>query len=52
MTFANPKESFQGFLVPLPNPQLNSDPACIASRSLSSPCFLGSAHCLGAGAAG
>jgi hypothetical protein len=35
-----------------PNPQLNSDPACIAIRSLSTSCFLGSAHRLGAGGAG
>jgi len=35
-----------------PNPQLNSDPACIASRSLSTSRYLGSAQCLGAGGAG
>jgi hypothetical protein len=35
-----------------PNPPLNSDPACIAFRSLSTSRFLGSAHRLGAGGAG
>ncbi len=37
---------------PRPNPPLNSDPACIALRSLSTSCFLGSAQRLGAGGAG
>ena len=41
---------FQGFGVP--NLPLNSDPACIAFRSLSSPCFLGFVQRLGAGVAG
>jgi hypothetical protein len=36
----------------LPNPPLNSDPACIAFRSLSASRFLGSAQRLGAGGAG
>src|SRR5512133_185187 len=36
----------------LPNPALNSDPACIAFRSLSASRFLGSAQRLGAGGAG
>ena len=35
----------------LPNPSLKSDPACIASRSLSAFRYLGSAHRLGAGVA-
>ena len=35
-----------------PNLALNSDPACIACRSLSTPRFLGSVHRLGAGGAG
>ena len=35
----------------MPNPRLRSDPACIAFRSFSSPCFLGSAHRFGAGGA-
>jgi hypothetical protein len=35
-----------------PNPPLNSDPACIAFRSLSASRFLGSAHRLSAGGAG
>jgi len=35
-----------------PNPPLNSDPACIVVRSLSSFSFLGSAQRLGAGGAG
>ena len=34
-----------------PNPPLNSDPACIALRSLSTSRFLGSAQRLGAGGA-
>ncbi len=33
----------------MPNYSLNLGPACIAFRSLSSPCFLVSAHRLGAG---
>jgi len=36
----------------MPNLSLNSDPACIAFRSLSTSRFLGSAQCLGAGGAG
>jgi len=36
----------------VPNPPLNSDPACIAFRSLSTSCFLGSAQRFGAGVAG
>ena len=36
----------------LPNPPLNSDPACIAFRSLSTSRYLGSVHRLGAGGAG
>jgi hypothetical protein len=35
-----------------PNPPLNSDPACIAFRSLSALRFLGSVQRLGAGGAG
>jgi len=35
-----------------PNPPLNSDPACIAFRSLSTSRFLGSVQRLGAGGAG
>ena len=35
-----------------PNPPLNSDPACIAFRSLSTSRFLGSAQRLGAGGSG
>jgi hypothetical protein len=35
----------------MPNPPLKSDPACIAFRSLSTSCYLGSAHRLGAGGA-
>jgi len=35
-----------------PNPPLHSDPACIAFRSLSTSCYLGSARRLGAGGAG
>ena len=35
----------------MPNPPLNSDPACIASRSLSAFRYLGSVHRLGAGVA-
>ena len=35
-----------------PNLPLNSDPACIAFRSFSCPCFLGFAQRLGAGGAG
>jgi hypothetical protein len=35
-----------------PNLSLNSDPACIAFRSLSTFCFLGSAQRLGAGGSG
>jgi len=35
-----------------PNPPLNSDPACIAFRSLSTSRFLGFVHHLGAGGAG
>ena len=35
-----------------PNPPLNSDPSCIAIRSLSASRFPGSAHRLGAGGAG
>jgi len=35
-----------------PNPPLNSDPACIAFRSLSAFRFLGSAQRFGAGVAG
>ena len=34
-----------------PNPPLKSDPACIAFRSLSTFCYLGSARRLGAGVA-
>ena len=41
---------FQGFGVP--NPSLNSDPACIAFRSLSTSRFLGFVQRLGAGGAG
>jgi len=36
----------------LPNPPLNSDPACIAFRSLSTSRFLGFVQRLGAGVAG
>jgi len=36
----------------MPNPPLNSDPACIVFRPYSSPCFLGSARRLGAIGAG
>ena len=36
----------------MPNLSLNSDPACIAFRSLSTSRFLGSARRLGAGGAG
>ncbi len=36
----------------MPNPPLNSDPACIAFRSLSSTRFLGFVQRLGAGGAG
>jgi hypothetical protein len=36
----------------VPNLSLNSDPACIVRRSLSTSRFLGSAHRLGAGGAG
>jgi hypothetical protein len=36
----------------LPNLPLNSDPACIVFRSLSTFCYLGFVHRLGAGAAG
>ena len=39
-------------LVGVPNPPLNSDPACIVFRSFFSSRYLGSAHRLGAGAAG
>ena len=35
-----------------PNPSLNSDPACIVLRSLSSTRFLGFVQRLGAGGAG
>jgi len=35
-----------------PNPPLHSDPACIAFRSLSTSCYLGFVHRLGAGVAG
>ena len=35
-----------------PNPSLNSDPACIAFRSLSASRFLGFVQRLGAGGAG
>jgi hypothetical protein len=35
-----------------PNPALHSDPACIAFRSLSTSCYLGFVHRLGAGGAG
>ena len=35
-----------------PNLSLNSDPACIVFRSLSTFRYLGSAHRLGAGVAG
>ncbi len=35
----------------MPNPPLKSDPACIAFRSLSAFCYLGSARRLGAGVA-
>ena len=35
-----------------PNPPLKSDPACIASRSLSTFCYPGSVQRLGAGGAG
>jgi len=35
-----------------PNPRLNSDPACVAIRSLSTSRFLGSVQRLGAGVAG
>lgn len=34
------------------NPSLNSDPACLVIRSLSTTRFFGSAHRLGAGGAG
>jgi hypothetical protein len=36
----------------VPNLSLNSDPACIAFRSLSTSSYLGSAHRLGAGGSG
>ena len=36
----------------VPNLSLNSDPACIAFRSLSTFCYLGFVHRLGAGGAG
>jgi hypothetical protein len=39
-------------MIGTPNPALNSDPACIAFRSLSTFRFLGSVHRLGAGVAG
>jgi len=35
-----------------PNPRLNSDPTCIAFRSLSTFCYLGFVQRLGAGGAG
>ena len=38
--------------MPQPNLSLNSDPACIVIRSLSTSRFLGSVQRLGAGGAG
>jgi hypothetical protein len=54
MEFLSPKSfSIMAIKVsPGPNPPLNSDPAYIAYRSLSSSRFLGSVHRLGAGGAG
>ena len=39
-------------VTPAPNPSLESDPACLAFRNLSSPCLLGFVQRLGAGGAG
>ncbi len=46
-----PRFTFLG-VAQLSNPRLNSDPACIAFRSLSASRFLGFAQRLGAGVAG
>ncbi|WP_257307588.1 hypothetical protein [Geothrix campi] len=43
---------YQHSSYPAPNPPLNSDPACIVPRSLSTSRFLGSVQRLGAGGAG
>jgi len=44
--------ALSNFNLEVPNPPLNSDPACIAFRSLSAFRYPGSAQSLGAGGAG
>jgi hypothetical protein len=49
---ANHAAPIGGWIDDRPNPPLNSDPACIAFRSLSAFRYPGSARRLGAGGAG